>query len=400
MTSPSSSGSPRPVRVGVYTDYPYHRVDGQVYAERAFALFLGRLAGEVAGLVVIGRLDPRPVNARYRLPENADFVPLPHYPRLSDPLPALRGMVGSMGRFWRALEEVDVVWLLGPHPLAFPFAALAALRGKRVVLGVRQRFPDYVRNRHPGNRLAQAAGRLLEAAFRGLGRLCGVIAVGPQIAHEYRRSRRLLEIAVSLVERAQIADSAAARARDYGGRLDVLSVGRLDAEKNPLLLADILALLRDGDPRWRLIVCGEGSLRSGLEGRLRELGVAEHAELRGYVALDDGLGDLYRDSHFLLHVSWTEGLPQVLFEAFAAALPVVATDVGGVRAATDGAVRLVPSGDAAPAADALRELAADAEARRRMVEAGHRLATSTTVDVEAHRVASFLCSKPVRRQRT
>jgi glycosyltransferase involved in cell wall biosynthesis len=44
----------------------------------------------------------------------------------------------------------------------------------------------------------------------------------------------------------------------------------------------------------------------------------------------------YRSSHFLLHTSWTEGLPKVLIEAFAAVLPVVATDVGGIREAVGG----------------------------------------------------------------
>src|SRR5262249_54859450 len=56
-------------------------------------------------------------------------------------------------------------------------------------------------------------------------------------------------------------------------------------------------------------------------------------ELLGYVPLDDGLLDVYRTSHVFLHVSWTEGLPQVLFEASAAGTPVVATDTGGVGAA-------------------------------------------------------------------
>ena len=38
----------------------------------------------------------------------------------------------------------------------------------------------------------------------------------------------------------------------------MLSVGALDPEKNPLLLADVLAPCRSGeDPRWRLEVCGE-----------------------------------------------------------------------------------------------------------------------------------------------
>jgi glycosyltransferase involved in cell wall biosynthesis len=378
------------VRIGVYTDYPYHRIGDRIYAERAFALFLGRLAGEVERLVVIGRLDPEPARARYALPATADFVPLPFYPRLSDPLPALRGMVGALRRFWRSLERVDAVWLLGPHPLAFPFAAMAMLRRKRVVLGVRQRFRDYVRLRHPNRRLGWTAALAMEGAFQILGLLCGVVAVGPAIAHDYRRSRHLLKIAVSLVEPADLVDPASVRDRSYTNRLDVLSVGRLDAEKNPLLLADILAGLCEDDPRWHLTVCGEGSLGSALDRRLASLGVASHADLRGYVSLDGELRALYRNSHALLHVSSTEGLPQVIFEAFAAGLPVVATDVGGIAEAVGDAVLLIPPGDADAAASALRKIADDSATRDRLIEAGHRLAASTTIDIEAHRVAAFL----------
>jgi len=378
------------VRLGVYTDYPYHRVEGQVYAERAFAVFLGHLANEVDRLVVIGRLDPAQARARYRLPGEVDFVPLPFYPRLTEPLPALRGMAGSLHAFWHALGQIDVVWLLGPHPLVFAFAIAAALRRKRVVLGVRQRLPDYVRMRHPGRRIAHAAAHVLECAFRALGRICDVVAVGPAIAHDYRHSRHVLQIAVSLVEDAELVDPAAVNQRSYAERLDVLSVGRLDAEKNPLLLADILAGLCREDQRWHLTVCGEGSQRPALEQRLDELGVADHAELRGYVALDDGLREMYRQSHALLHVSWTEGLPQVLFEAFAAALPVVATDVGGIAEAAGDAVVLIPRGDAEAAVRALRRIGTDAALRADLVEAGHRLAASTTIDAEARRVADFL----------
>ena len=81
-----------------------------------------------------------------------------------------------------------------------------------------------------------------------------------------------------------------------------------------------------------------------MEERLRELGVADHADLLGYVPIDGGLLDLYRSSHAFLHVSWTEGLPQTLFEAFASGLPVVATAVGGVPAAVGDAALLVEPG--------------------------------------------------------
>jgi len=169
-----------------------------------------------------------------------------------------------------------------------------------------------------------------------------------------------------------------------------LSVGRLEPEKNPLLLADVLARLRERDPRWRLVVAGEGPLERELGDRLRELGVESAAELRGYVPIDGGLAELYRSSHAFLHVSWTEGLPQVLFEAFAAGLPVVATEVGGVPAAAAGAALLVPPGDAERPAEELARLGRDGALRERLVAAGLDRARAHTLEAESRRVAEFL----------
>jgi glycosyltransferase involved in cell wall biosynthesis len=378
------------VRLAVYTDYVYRQVDGEVFAERAFALFLARLGGTLDRLVLIGREAPEPDRARYAIGAGVELVPLPYYPRLSDPWTVLRSSLGSLARFWRALSAVDCVWLLGPHPLAIVFAGLAAVRRRRVVLGVRQDLPAYVESRHPDRRLLQLAGRALDLTWRALARAFPVVVVGPEIAARYVGAKSVLEIAVSLIDTDDLVPPAVALRRSYDGELRVISVGRLEAEKNPLLLADVLARLREDGDRWRLIVCGEGGMRAALEDRLHELGLAQRAELLGYVPFGPRLLSLYRESHALLHVSWTEGLPQVLVEAFAAGVPVVATDVGGVAAAFGDAMRLVPAGNADAAATALREIAADPGLRETLVRAGHNHAAARTAGVEVERVAEFL----------
>jgi glycosyltransferase involved in cell wall biosynthesis len=174
----------------------------------------------------------------------------------------------------------------------------------------------------------------------------------------------------------------------------VLTVGRLDTEKNPLLLAEIFALLDAGERRWRLVVCGDGPMMGQLHARLAELGLLDRVELRGYVAIDGGLLRLYRDSHMFLHVSWTEGFPQVLIEAFAAGLPTVATAVGGVPAAAEGAALLVGPGDARSAADALQRLAGDAQLRQQLVENALERAQRCTLEAESERLARFIAQAP------
>lgn len=274
--------------------------------------------------------------------------------------------------------------------MAIAFALLALVRRKRVALGVRQHLPAYVATRHPGRRGLRIASWALELSFRALALACPTVVVGPELAHGYRRSRRLLTIAVSLIEDGQIVELSDATSRRYDGELVAVSVGRLDPEKNPLLLADVLARLRAGNRPWRLVVCGEGRLRKDLEARLAELGVAEHADLRGYVPFGPDLMRIYSEGHALLHVSWTEGFPQVILEAFAAGLPVVATDVGGVRAIAEEASRLVGPGDALAAAQELDLVAGHRELREDLIEAGLARVHTMTRAHEVARLASFL----------
>ncbi|HEX3511623.1 MAG TPA: glycosyltransferase family 4 protein [Solirubrobacteraceae bacterium] len=378
------------MRLAVYTDYSYRRDAEGVSGERAFVRFMTGLRPLVERLVLVGRVDPSPGRSHYALGEGVEFVGLPHYTSLTRPLQVARSLGGSARSFWRLLDDVDAVWLLGPYVHAFGFAALALVRRRRVVLGVRQDLPRYVRSRHPGSRWMASAADVMEACFRALARRLPVVVVGADLAANYSASPRLLEIMVSLVPDAAVAEEEQALAAASRPVRTLLSVGRLDREKNPLLLLEIIAELRSRDPRWRLEVVGEGPMRGELEQRVRELGLDESVALRGYVAIDGELPQLYRAADAFLHVSWTEGVPQVLLEAFAAGLPVVATDVGGVASAVGDAALLVRAGDAAVAVDALERLAGDERLRRGLVAAGLERVRAHTLEAETRRVAEFI----------
>jgi len=380
------------LRLLVYTDYVYSRdTDGTVSAERAFARFLDGLAGHMQ-VAVIGRLHPQAGRSHYVLSAITAFVALPHYASMARPWSALPAMARSLRIFWRALADVDGVWLLGPTPLTLTFALLARARRRQVFLGVRQDLPRYVRSRRPGSLVLHRVADALEAANVWLARRCPTIVVGHDLAQRYGAAPRLLELSVSLIRARDVVTAEEVARRSYADELRILSVGRLETEKNPMLLADVLNLLRDGDSRYRLVICGEGPLEGALRTRLAELDLNGSAELLGYVPVDAGLLDIYRASHVFLHVSWTEGLPQVLFEAFASGLPVVATDVGGVAGAVGGCAVLIPPGDAGAAAQAVVALVADQDRRDGLVHAGRRHAAGHTVEAEMGRLAAFIFS--------
>jgi len=378
------------LRLAVYVDDVYRRDGETLTAGLAFPLFAAGLAHELEAVTLLGRLDPRPGRTHHEVPADVGFVALPFYASLGSPLAVAAGLAGALRRFWSTLGEVDTIWLLGPHPLALAAAALAVVRRRRVVLGVRQSTVEYARARYPGRMVPRLIFAALERAWRRLARRWPVVVVGPELAAAYAGAPRLLEIAISLVGEADLAPASVLADRDYDGEARILSVGRLEAEKNPLLLADVLALLVASGRDVRLVVCGDGALEDELARRLRELEVDGRAELLGYVPVEEGLRELYRSSHVFLHVSRTEGVPQVLFEAFAARLPVVATAVGGVSGAAAGAALLVAPDDPEAAAGALGRVLTDAALREELVESGVERARARSREGELARLARWL----------
>jgi glycosyltransferase involved in cell wall biosynthesis len=380
------------VRLAVYMDLPY-RCDGEaIFAEVPFSIFLAGLSPWFEKVLLLGRLDASGRPLPHRLPPGPELVGLPAYESAASPLGLLAALPPTLRRFWTTVGEADRVLVFGPHPLSVLLVAIALLRGRAVVIGVRQHYPDYIRHRHPERRWLHLIGLLLEGIWQLYARFVPTVVVGPDLARSFRRARRLCVANISLVSESQLTTPERALSRDYDGELQVLSVGRLDPEKNPLLLADIAAAL-DGDRTWRLVVCGDGTMRERLTERVRRLGLAAKVDLRGYVPVDAGLEQLYRDSHMLLHVSLTEGMPQVFFEAFAAGLPVVATEVGGVgKGGERSALQLVPPEDAGAAAAALERVAAEPALRRSLVEAGLEHVRAHTLEAECRLVAAFVGS--------
>lgn len=385
----------RKLRVAVYCDFAYRIESGAVRAQLPFSLFIDRLAGRCERLVVLGREAPAGDALPYRL-TSVEFVPLPFYRSGADVSAVLSTLPQAARRVWQTLEGVDVLWVLGPNPPhALLFALLGRLRRRGVVLGVRQNLPELIRHRRPNQRLVRLSAWLLELTFRQMARRLPAIVVGPDLARRYRRGRSVLNIYVSLLTDTDLLPAAEDHRRYDGDVLVMLSVGRLDPEKNSLLLVDVLCRALRRDRRWRLEVCGDGPLADSLTERARELGVEDRLVRHGYVPINGGLWNLYRNAHALIHVSLAEGVPQVILEAFAARLPVVGTDVGGVGDLVAERGLLIAPSDPDAAADALSALVEDESLRRRLVDNAAAAAREHTLDAESGRVVDFLARAAV-----
>lgn len=163
------------------------------------------------------------------------------------------------------------------------------------------------------------------------------------------------------------------------GATVVATAGRLTAVKDQeTLIRAVAECVRQGE-RLFLVLMGEGELREDLETLCERLGIADNVRFTGWkpdVACFIAACDIF------CLPSRNEGMGKVLVEAMALGKPIVASDVGGIpdliRSGENGL--LVPVGDVPAWGAAIRELVHDPAARRRMGEAGRRIAPAYSVE--------------------
>jgi glycosyltransferase involved in cell wall biosynthesis len=161
------------------------------------------------------------------------------------------------------------------------------------------------------------------------------------------------------------------------------AAGRLSPEKGFRVLvdaaADVLSPPRaqglngvsssSGDVGF--VLFGDGPLRGALEAQIQARGLQGRFHLAGF---NSDLDKYYPHLDLLVLPSYTEGLPNVVLEAYAAGVPVVATAVGGTPEAVTHNVSgyLVDAGDSCALAGRIADMLADPARRKAMAAIGQR----------------------------
>ena len=175
------------------------------------------------------------------------------------------------------------------------------------------------------------------------------------------------------------ADHRAAKRLELGTAADQLLVGCVAnylLVKRHDLLIDAFSRISEAAPGARLVLVGEGPMRPAMEAQVKTLGLQDRVRLLGSVADPTSMLGAF---DVAVQASRSEGLPNVLLEAAAAARPIVATAAGGsgeiVRDGQTGLLVPVDDGDAL--ASALLRLLRDADLRESLGPAAReRVATA------------------------
>lgn len=178
----------------------------------------------------------------------------------------------------------------------------------------------------------------------------------------------------------------------------LVAVGRLVAQKGFDLLIEAFALIARRHPSWLLDIWGEGPDRSELQAQIDERGLQARINLCGISPMPGGWAA--RADAFVL-ASRFEGFPNVLGEAMAAGLPVVAAncDFGPADLVSPDETGLLVAPDDVPAlADGLDRLLGDKALRDRLGAAARRSAARFALEHVAAAWDRLLCDILLRRR--
>lgn len=160
-------------------------------------------------------------------------------------------------------------------------------------------------------------------------------------------------------------------------RLTIVCISRLSYEKGVDLLLEAIRIVGQLQPgAFNVKVFGEGPEESRLRELSRSLGIAEAVQFMGHCTDHE---QLYQSADLVVIPSRSEGMPNVLLEATARGIPVVATKVGGIpQIVRDGDTgMLVPVGDIAKLANAMVAVLRDPEQAFAMAEKAREEVLST-----------------------
>ena len=280
-----------------------------------------------------------------------------------------------------AMADVDVVHVHSPVLASVARVVARTLPRSRRPLVVTTEHNEWTSHR-PATRLANGLTARLDAHHW---------AVSEQVKHTVWPSEREgYEVLIHGIDPTLVRPTPGVRQRvraDLGvGESEVLSltVANLRSNKDyPNLLRAARSAL-DADPSLHFAAVGQGPLADEVTALHASLGLGDRFRLLGFRR---DVHDLMAAADIFTLASAHEGLPVAVMEAFANALPVVATRVGGLpQQVTDGVEGLlVPPGDADRLADAVLRLAREPELRARMGAAA--LQRSTAYDIR-HAVAA------------
>lgn len=143
----------------------------------------------------------------------------------------------------------------------------------------------------------------------------------------------------------------------------VISVGKMDEQKNQIMLIRAFSRVADQFPSWKLVIYGEGPLRGKLESLVRDTHIKDRVLLPGRC---DYVIDEMNKAKVFAFASNYEGMSNAILEAVCVGLPIITTHVSGASELVKDGGYIIPVGSETDMAQSLELLMGNEQLRKEL----------------------------------
>lgn len=320
------------IKIGVILGHRYNRVGNQYYTYTSYHADMWKEHLEVFDEVLLldkaNHLNEVPAGQKPVLTENVSFVEFPSYRGLKQILaiPAMLNIARKTVRkadvwnlhapdlgtfclwFWAVIYKVPyMIELRGDQSMTVDYLKLRGIKFPLIIACI-QRFNYWLQRYKP----------------------VAIVSVAKNYFDSYPARNKCKCFTIS-DNRIPLDRYGVKKVfSDSNRKWVIVTVGRVEAQKNPIGTLKALALLSEkGFSNWEFHWLGNGPLLDRANEEINRLGLEQQVTMHGFVKWDDVFEILDKSDLFLLNTV-SEGLPRALVEGMARGLPAIAARVGGV----------------------------------------------------------------------
>ncbi len=320
------------LHLGFYTEGNYFRNNSEVVGDDIFIVFFKKLFPGYK-YSTIGRLSNSEISPKYNLGKECIFFPLTYYKSIKHLTMIFPFFVWrNLKTFYSFSSMVDVLFIAASSPLSVLLLYIIKRKSKPILLFIRQNTRELIVLKNKNGFIHRKIAGFIEFSIEHFVKNYNKVTVftlGEKIFRRYQTlTKRVVQIADSRYKDIDILRAEELSLLDNSS-INFLYVGRLAKGKGLSFLLNSFAEIVG--TTYTLNIVGDGVLKKDLVNQTKKLNLIDKVNFKGYIPFGEELLKEYSSNDVLILPSFSEGLPQVVLEAMARGVIVVATRVGGLN---------------------------------------------------------------------
>jgi len=319
-------------KYGYFTEGVFYEDNsGSIFSSDIFIVFFQKLFSK-RKIWAIGRLSKKEFSPKYLLAKDTSLTKLSLYKSITRLLlfyPLF--LMKNRNKINSFIKNIDILFISASGPLSIHLLRKIKKENKQVIIFVRQDTRKLVSVKHNNSFSAKILANLIETYIENFVENYSkstVFTFGNEIYNRYsKKTNSVYPIADSRFQDSDIINAEDLVKIDYS-MINFLYVGRLAFGKGLEFLIKSLSLITNFE--FKLTIIGDGVLKEKLIDLVNVYKLTESVNFKGHIYFGKELLNEYSSHDILVLPSFSEGFPQVIIEAMARGILVVATKVGGI----------------------------------------------------------------------